>query len=108
MSRRNADAFEDAKQSPYIFSSPVPANLCLSELIIEEALKKLGPENVVEGMNATADSFYSSQVHVIHALAEIHIELVLVYMENLNLFLTADVYNLFLGKKCIGELFLHG
>eukprot|EP01094_Clydonella_sp_ATCC50884_P004396 TRINITY_DN13420_c0_g1_i1.p1 TRINITY_DN13420_c0_g1~~TRINITY_DN13420_c0_g1_i1.p1 ORF type:complete len:342 (+),score=100.94 TRINITY_DN13420_c0_g1_i1:49-1074(+) len=67
MIQRNPDAFgEDAHgEVAYRISRPVPADGALSALIHDNMCKALGdPSRVVAGMNATADSFYSSQGRV--------------------------------------------
>lgn len=45
-----------------MLSLPVPADPELSTLLVAEAAALVGPGRVVEGLNASADSFYSSQV----------------------------------------------
>lgn len=58
---RNPDAWHDkeAKAPHYFISKPVSANGALKEMV-STRLKAAWPK-VVEGMDATADSFYSSQ-----------------------------------------------
>ena len=46
---------------PYCFSRPIPSDPALSAALQREAAALLGPEGVCSGLNATADSFYSSQ-----------------------------------------------
>lgn len=47
---------------PYTFSRPIPADPALSRALAAEAAALLGGEgHVCAGLNATADSFYSSQ-----------------------------------------------
>ncbi|GLC65493.1 hypothetical protein PLESTF_000302500 [Pleodorina starrii] len=50
-----------AGRKPYATSLPVPADPQLAALLAEEAAAVVGPDRVVEGLNASADSFYSSQ-----------------------------------------------
>ncbi|KAL4859498.1 Purine nucleoside phosphorylase DeoD-type [Chlorella vulgaris] len=63
--RRNPDAFglegEQSGVPPYTFSRPIPSDAALSQALQHEAALLLGPEGVCCGLNATADSFYSSQ-----------------------------------------------
>lgn len=63
--RRNPDAFspegEAAGLTPYTFSRPIPSDAPLSAALAREAAARLGGEGVCSGLNATADSFYSSQ-----------------------------------------------
>jgi len=62
--RRNPDAFRAVggdKEKPYIISKPVTANAELSKSLLEHMRKALGEQRVFEGMDAMADSFYSSQ-----------------------------------------------
>lgn len=63
--RRNPDAFspegEAAGLTPYSFSRPIPSDPQLSAALAAEAAAWLGTEGVCAGLNATADSFYSSQ-----------------------------------------------
>ena len=63
--RRNPDAFtpegEEGGLVPYTFSRPIPSDPALSLALEQEAVRLLGPEGVCRGLNATADSFYSSQ-----------------------------------------------
>lgn len=64
-SRRNPDAFtpegEASGLAPYCFSRPIPSDPALSHALATEAAALLGPGGVCTGLNATADSFYSSQ-----------------------------------------------
>lgn len=67
--RRNPDAWSDALPgnghpgpAPYTFTQPVHADPELVRSLAAEAGQIMGPANVVRGLNATADSFYSSQV----------------------------------------------
>lgn len=63
--RRNPDAFSPEGKAlglaPYSFSQPIPSDPVLSLALQLEAARLLGPEGVCSGLNATADSFYSSQ-----------------------------------------------
>ncbi|KAI9205002.1 nucleoside phosphorylase domain-containing protein [Polychytrium aggregatum] len=60
--QRDVDAFSGAQADvPYRISKPVPADPLLSQLVANSMRKRIGSQNVVECMNATADSFYSSQ-----------------------------------------------
>lgn len=70
--RRDPDAFTLGNGAkPYIFSLPVPADPVLSSLLKRQLAARLGDDGVREGLNATADSFYSSQVgQVLTALRE--------------------------------------
>jgi hypothetical protein len=61
--RRDPDAFTLGNNAkPYVFSLPVPADPVLSHMLKRQLEARLGEEGVCEGLNATADSFYSSQV----------------------------------------------
>ena len=46
---------------PYCFSRPIPSDPALSAALQREAAVLLGAEGVCSGLNATAESFYSSQ-----------------------------------------------
>ncbi|KAL6753071.1 nucleoside phosphorylase domain-containing protein [Haematococcus lacustris] len=60
--RRNPDAWTQPLQHAHYCSSlPVPADPLLTSLLVEEAAKQVGSGRVVQGLNASADSFYSSQ-----------------------------------------------
>ncbi|PRW58451.1 uridine phosphorylase [Chlorella sorokiniana] len=63
--RRDPDAFSPEGEAcglpPYRFSRPIPSDPLLSQALQQEAARRLGAENVCSGLNATADSFYSSQ-----------------------------------------------
>ncbi|KAI8929861.1 nucleoside phosphorylase domain-containing protein [Entophlyctis helioformis] len=71
MVSRNYDYFEpmyagrapepSAAMAPYTISQLCPADAELSDAIIQNLSKHLGPDAVISGANATADSFYSSQ-----------------------------------------------
>ncbi|KAJ3107719.1 hypothetical protein HDU97_003389 [Phlyctochytrium planicorne] len=64
MVSRNYDYFtgKNAKKgSPYLFSEPVNPDEDLSKLLVTKMESSVGPENVIPGLNSTADSFYSSQ-----------------------------------------------
>lgn len=61
--RRNPDAWALGNgSSAYISSLPVQADEGLTQSLLSEARAALGESSVVTGLNATADSFYSSQV----------------------------------------------
>lgn len=61
--RRNPDAWALGNgSSAYISSLPVQADEGLTQSLLSEARAALGEDSVVTGLNATADSFYSSQV----------------------------------------------
>lgn len=51
-----------ADARPYRLCLPVPADQELGSLLVEEAAAAVGAGRVVQGLNASADSFYSSQV----------------------------------------------
>ena len=51
---------------PYMVSLPVPADGELAALLTAEATAVVGPGRVVQGLNASADSFYSSQVRRVY------------------------------------------
>jgi len=63
--RRNPDAFSPEGLAsglpPYTFSQPIPSDSVLSLALQLEAARLMGAEGVCCGLNATADSFYSSQ-----------------------------------------------
>lgn len=60
--RRDPDAFVyGSTRRPYQFSLPAPSDVELSSILVRCARQQLGDDRVVQGMNATADSFYSSQ-----------------------------------------------
>lgn len=63
--RRNPDAFSPEGEAlglpAYTFSQPIPSDPVLSLALQLEAARLLGAEGVCSGLNATADSFYSSQ-----------------------------------------------
>lgn len=66
--QRNPDAFIRASNGnggqqpePYLIFRPQPADAQLSSALVAELSAELGAERVVPGMNASADSFYSSQ-----------------------------------------------
>ena len=66
---RNPDAFHsDATNgqslAPYRITRPVMPNEALTASFMKEALKLMGDEVVTSGMNASADSFFSSQGRV--------------------------------------------
>ncbi|KXZ47755.1 hypothetical protein GPECTOR_33g637 [Gonium pectorale] len=48
-------------RKPYAVALPVPADPQLAALLSEEAARVVGAARVVQGLNASADSFYSSQ-----------------------------------------------
>ena len=62
---RNPDAFDGPNGltgvAPYNFHRVTPADATLSHLLVSSLQEKLGTEHVREGLNVTADSFYSSQ-----------------------------------------------
>ena len=65
--KRNPDAWSSQGGAedvvpPYLFTLPVRADQELVALLAGQAEPLLGKDNVVQGLNATADSFYSSQV----------------------------------------------
>ena len=62
--RRNPDAWSEPESflEPYAFTLPVHSDSELVSSLANEAGQTMGSGNVVQGLNATADSFYSSQV----------------------------------------------
>ena len=69
---RNADAFARFYDSAvgkggsddtprYCLSAVAPADAGLSEIVVAEMGKAVGKEVIIEGVDVTADSFYSSQ-----------------------------------------------
>ena len=58
---------------PYVCSLPVPADPQLSAILVAQAAALVGGDRVVEGLNASADSFYSSQVRAPAACACVHV-----------------------------------
>ncbi|KAG2498251.1 hypothetical protein HYH03_004001 [Edaphochlamys debaryana] len=50
-----------AGRRPYAVSLPVRSDPGLASILVEEAAAVVGPGRVVQGLNASADSFYSSQ-----------------------------------------------
>ena len=72
--QRNPDAFlppplasssgnggQQSQTEPYLIFRPQPADAQLSAALVSELSAEIGAERVVEGLNASADSFYSSQ-----------------------------------------------
>jgi len=60
--RRNYDAFAgEADQPPYLISQPVTPDAALAASVRAQLTAALGEEKVVEGLNLSCDSFYSSQ-----------------------------------------------
>jgi len=61
--RRNFAAFAEGAtgEDNYTITAPCPADAVLSAAVVKEAVQELGAAQVTEVMNATADSFYSSQ-----------------------------------------------
>lgn len=55
-------------RNPYVISLPILGNTQLAALLAAEATRVVGSDRVVEGLNASADSFYSSQVRHSHLL----------------------------------------
>ncbi|GMH36897.1 hypothetical protein BSKO_04770 [Bryopsis sp. KO-2023] len=64
--RRNPDAFSNSNGScpPYTLCHPALPDERLTKLLIEEGQRQFGEDAVVECLNASADSFYSSQGRV--------------------------------------------
>lgn len=61
--RRDPDAFTPgSQQPPYILTQPIAADAQLSKLLFEQCVAAIGSDKAQQGLNATADSFYSSQV----------------------------------------------
>ena len=61
--RRDPDAFAPgSQQPPYILTQPIAADAQLSRLLFEQCVAAVGSDKAQQGLNATADSFYSSQV----------------------------------------------
>jgi uridine phosphorylase len=59
---RNPDAFrKGSNEEPYRLSKPVKSDPVLTNKLKEKISAIIGSENVRTGLNATADSFYSSQ-----------------------------------------------
>ncbi|KAF8055740.1 purine nucleoside phosphorylase [Scenedesmus sp. PABB004] len=63
--RRDPDAWTLGDGRPaYAVSAPVAADPQLAALLVAAATERVGPAAVVAGLNATADSFYSSQARL--------------------------------------------
>ncbi|KAJ1909023.1 hypothetical protein IWQ60_011402 [Tieghemiomyces parasiticus] len=58
---RNYDYFTGDAVPPYHISQPVAADPVMSELLATQLVKLRGADHVFTGLNATCDSFYSSQ-----------------------------------------------
>ena len=58
---RNFDYFTLGKGSPYHIYAPVSSHPVLTESLVSRLKSLAGPDQVHLGMNASADSFYSSQ-----------------------------------------------
>jgi uridine phosphorylase len=62
---RNPDAFrKDSKLDPFNISQPVDCDTEIPKLLRSALEKTVKPENIFEGLGASADSFYSSQGRV--------------------------------------------
>lgn len=95
--RRDPDAWTHGDGRPrYTVSAPVAADPVLRQLLVEACEQQVGAEGVVQGLNATADSFYSSQGRlgphfedvnegVIEALLSRHADAVSLEMETFHL-----------------------
>ena len=60
--RRDPDAWTLGDGRPrYVASAPVAADVQLVSLLVEACHETVGPQHTVRGLDATADSFYSSQ-----------------------------------------------
>ena len=65
MCRRDPDAFAPGSQKPpYILTQPIAADAQLSKLLFDQCIAAVGGDAAQQGLNATADSFYSSQVRL--------------------------------------------
>lgn len=63
--RRDPDAFiPGSHQQPYQFTQPIKPDAALSTLLHEQCAVALGRDKALQGLNVTADSFYSSQGRV--------------------------------------------
>eukprot|EP00879_Flechtneria_rotunda_P020628 GHRR01021707.1.p1 GENE.GHRR01021707.1~~GHRR01021707.1.p1 ORF type:complete len:312 (+),score=96.98 GHRR01021707.1:257-1192(+) len=95
--RRDPDAWTYRDGRPhYTVSAPVPADTQLAQLVVEAATEQVGVQAVVQGLNATADSFYSSQGRlgchfedgneaINEQLLQLHAQLVSLEMETFHL-----------------------
>lgn len=62
--RRDPDAFAPGSQlQPYHFTQAIKPDAELSSLLHKQCAAALGKEKALQGLNITADSFYSSQVY---------------------------------------------
>jgi uridine phosphorylase len=60
--QRNPDAFrQESNEDPYKISQPVKSHAQLTEKLRQQMAAHIGEKHVRVGLNATADSFYSSQ-----------------------------------------------
>ena len=63
-SHEAATSSSQGPRPPYIISKPVPSDAELSGLLLEKLQAAAsGDTSVLQGLNVSADSFYSSQVH---------------------------------------------
>ena len=61
--RRDPDAFVAGSQlQPYQLTQPIRPDAALSSLLHEQCTAAVGSHKALQGLNVTADSFYSSQV----------------------------------------------
>lgn len=95
------DAVNGSSRAPYRITRPVAPDAALSAALLQEASNLLGSERVVAGLNASADSFFSSQgrlddhfddrnEHVIDMLIEQHPAACSLEMEAFHLFHLAE------------------
>lgn len=63
--RRDPDAFEPGSHlQPYQLTQPIRPDAALSSLLHEQCAAAVGSHKALQGLNVTADSFYSSQGRV--------------------------------------------
>ena len=63
--RRDPDAFAPGSTlKPYLFTQAILPDAALSSSLHQHCTEALGQDKALQAFNVTADSFYSSQVHV--------------------------------------------
>ncbi|KAJ3330001.1 hypothetical protein HDU76_006691 [Blyttiomyces sp. JEL0837] len=97
------DEMEELK--PYRFSKPVLPDEGITSLLHQKLSESLGPQNVSKGLNATADSFYSSQGRIDPRFNDFNstlIDDILKSYQNANT-LEMETFSLFHLARCAGN-----
>jgi len=105
---RNYDAFpidDSSTEEHYKIYKVIPANAAVTAALLEELRSEIGSDRIVEGVNVTADSFYSSQGRIDAMFADANDNIIARVMEEVPNAITLEMetFNLLHLARCSKE-----